>query len=49
MKESDGVDERKIDPSSSSANMGCGILVRNGLKICACAVDLEGLGDRDGS
>lgn len=47
MKESDAADERKIEPSLSSAGMGCGMLVKNGLKACACAVDLQV--DCDGS
>ena len=30
VNESDAADERKIDPSSSSAGIGCGVLVKNG-------------------
>lgn len=42
VKESDAADERKIEPSSSSAGIGCGMLVKNGFEACACAVDLQG-------
>ena len=37
VKESDAADERKIEPSSSSTAIGCGIF-----GACACAVDLQG-------
>ena len=42
VKASDGADERKMEPSSSSASIGCGMLVRNEFGACACAVDLQG-------
>jgi hypothetical protein len=42
VKESDAADERKIEPSSSSTGIGCGILVKKGFEACACAVDLQG-------
>lgn len=42
VRESDAAVERKIEPSSSSTEMGCGMLVENGLKACACATDLQG-------
>jgi hypothetical protein len=32
VNESDAADERKIEPSSSSAGIGCGMLVRKGWK-----------------
>lgn len=37
VNESDAADERKIEPSSSSTAIGCGIF-----GACACAVDLQG-------
>ena len=41
VKVSDAVDERNMEPSSSSAGIGWGIVEKNGLKACACAVDLQ--------
>lgn len=35
------VDERKMEPSSSSASIGCGMLVKSEFGACACAVDLQ--------
>jgi hypothetical protein len=34
-------DERKIEPSSSSAGIGCGMLVKSEFGACAWAADLQ--------
>ena len=36
MNESDAADERKIEPSSLSTGISCGMYVKKGLEACAC-------------